>query len=174
MPIWFYLQGFTAAQLSTEPVGKILAEEPTAGGIDIGEAFKLLIWMSVSLLVLMVFRLIHSKSLVSSQLLSNCWSIQNINCWRPARRETSSSWRRLSTCIHILSTAETLMVRFHLFYLFLFLKKKFISRVSDCLLSLLSRQIQISPFTMQRKVKSRYLDGNICIFFASRVNWVNS
>ena len=65
------LVGFTAAQLSTEPVGKILAEEPAAGGIDIGEAFKLLIWMSVSLLVLMVFRLIHSKSLVSSQLLSN-------------------------------------------------------------------------------------------------------
>jgi len=29
------LQGFTAAQLSTEPVGKILAEEPAAGGIDI-------------------------------------------------------------------------------------------------------------------------------------------
>ena len=34
--IFFNFQGFTAAQLSTEPVGKILAEEPAAGGIDIG------------------------------------------------------------------------------------------------------------------------------------------
>ena len=35
-------QGFTAAQLSTEPVGKILAEEPAAGGIDIGKLLTLL------------------------------------------------------------------------------------------------------------------------------------
>ena len=37
-----HIQGFTAAQLSTEPVGKILAEEPAAGGIDIGEILTLI------------------------------------------------------------------------------------------------------------------------------------
>ena len=37
-----HTQGFTAAQLSTEPVGKILAEEPAAGGIDIGKLLTLL------------------------------------------------------------------------------------------------------------------------------------
>ena len=88
--IWFHLQGFTAAQLSTEPVGKILAEEPAAGGIDIG---------SVS----------NYPNIGIGWFLP----IQNINCWRQARQETWSWWRRLSTCIRTLSTAETLMVSCH-------------------------------------------------------------
>ena len=33
--ISYLSQGYTAAQLATEPVGKLLAEEPANGGIDI-------------------------------------------------------------------------------------------------------------------------------------------
>lgn len=91
------MQGFTAAQLSTEPVGKILAEEPAAGGIDI--EYQVGEEGSPRWLVVWVFYFV---------CLFTIYTIPSY--WKPARQEIWNLSRRSSTCILTLSIVGISMV----------------------------------------------------------------